>query len=323
MRRTLPFALLLLAATSVFASDDVIRKGFNVTDGGTLRLKANYGDVTIVSGGTGVAVEIIREARGKDAQQRLRDHKIQFSQQGNDVVISTEDGHDDRKWFHLFDWNDDFEVKWNIRVPKNYNLNVRTSGGSVELDDVGGAAEVHTSGGSIKTGRLGGVANLRTSGGSISIDGAAAKVEARTSGGSIRVGNTDGPVEVRTSGGSITLARIRGSVTARTSGGGITIEDATGSVDASTSGGSIKARLSGQMVADSKLSTSGGGITVSMGPNVAADLDARASGGGVSSDLPITIQGTMDDDELRGKINGGGPKLTLRTSGGGIRVKSL
>lgn len=323
MRRSLSFALLLLAATSVFAADDVIRKGFNVTDGGTLRLDADFGDVTIVSGGTGVAVEIIREADGKDAQERLRDHKITFAQEGNDVVITTNRrDNDSRKWFDWFDWND-FEVKWNIRVPKNYNIKVSTSGGSIELDDVGGVVDAHTSGGSIKTGRLGGVANLRTSGGSIAIDGAAAKVDARTSGGSIRVGDTDGPVEVRTSGGSISLARIRGSVVARTSGGGITIEDATGSVDASTSGGSIKAKLSGQLNADSKLSTSGGGITVSIASNVAADLDARASGGGVSSDLPITVQGTMDDDELRGKINGGGPKLTLRTSGGGIKVRSL
>lgn len=322
MRRTLTFALLLLAATSVFAADDVIRKGFNVTDGGTLRLDADFGDVTIVSGGSGVAIEIIREADGKDGEERLRDHKIQISQQGNDVVITTNRRDNDRKWFNWFDWND-FEVKWNIRVPKNYNINVRTSGGSIELDDVGGVVDAHTSGGSISTGRLGNVANLRTSGGSIKIDGAAAKVDARTSGGSIRVGDTDGPVDVRTSGGSISLARIRGSVTARTSGGGISIEDATGSVDASTSGGSIKARLSGQLNADSKLSTSGGGITVSIASNVAADLDARASGGGVSSDVPITIQGTMDDDELRGKINGGGPKLTLRTSGGGIKVKSL
>src|SRR5687767_4680251 len=203
MRRSVTFALLLLAATSVFAADDVIRKGFNVSDGGTLRLDADFGDVTIVSGGTGVAVEIIREADGREGEERLRDHKISFSQEGNDVVISTNKRDDDRKWFNWFDWND-FEVKWNIRVPKNYNLRVRTSGGSIELDDVGGTVDAHTSGGSIQTGRLGGVANLRTSGGSITIDGAAAKVEARTSGGSIRVGDTDGPVDVRTSGGSIT-----------------------------------------------------------------------------------------------------------------------
>jgi DUF4097 and DUF4098 domain-containing protein YvlB len=322
MRRSLVFALLLFAATSIFAADDVIRKGFNVSDGGTLYLDADFGDVTIVSGGNGVAVEIIREARGREAQQRLRDHKIEFAQRGNDVVISTPDRDHDRKWFNFFDW-DDFEVQWNIRVPKHYNLKVETSGGAIELDDVGGTVDADTSGGSIKTGRLGGPAKLRTSGGSITIDGAAAQVDARTSGGSIKVGDTDGPVDVRTSGGSISLARIRGSVIARTSGGGITIEDATGSVDASTSGGSIRATLSGQINADSKLSTSGGGITVAIAPNVAADLDARASGGGVSSDVPITVQGTMDDDELRGKINGGGPKLTLRTSGGGIRVRSL
>ena len=51
------------------------------------------------------------------------------------------------------------------------------------------------------------------------------------------------------------------------------------------------------------------------------DLDAHASGGGVSSDVPITVQGKQDEDSLVGKINGGGPKLVLRSSGGGVRVK--
>jgi DUF4097 and DUF4098 domain-containing protein YvlB len=321
MRRSLFIALLLLAATSAFAADDVIRKGFNVADGGTLRLDANYGDIKIVAGGTGVAVEVVRKARGRKGEERLRQHEVSFSQQGNDVIIETGDEEHDR-WFRWMDW-DDFQVQWNIRVPARYNVNVKTSGGGIELDNLGGTVEARTSGGSISTGRLGGEATLRTSGGSITIDGGSAKIDARTSGGSIRVGDTNGPVDVRTSGGSITLARVRGNVVARTSGGGISIDEASGSVDASTSGGSIRAQISGPITADSKLSTSGGGVTVSIAPNVAVDLDARASGGGVRSDIPVTIQGTMDDDELRGKINGGGPKLVLRTSGGGIRVKSL
>ena len=321
MRRLAILAVLLLAATSLFAADDVIRKGFTVADGGTLRLDADHGSIKIVAGGTGVAVEVVRKARGRNAAERLRDHKVTFSQQGNDVVVKGEGDHD-HGWFRFFEW-DEFEVQWNVRVPAKYNVVVETSGGSIELADLGGTVDARTSGGSIATGRLGGPAVLRTSGGSIRIDGAQAKVEARTSGGSIRVGDTNGPVDVRTSGGSITLARVRGGVVARTSGGSITIEEASGSVDASTSGGSIKAQLSGSLVADSKLSTSGGGITVSIAPNVAFDLDARASGGGVSSDVPVTIQGKMDDDQLRGKVNGGGPTLTLRTSGGGIKVRSL
>jgi hypothetical protein len=39
--------------------------------------------------------------------------------------------------------------------------------------------------------------------------------------------------------------------------------------------------------------------------------------------VPVTVQGTQDEDSIRGRINGGGPKLVLRSSGGSIRVKSL
>jgi DUF4097 and DUF4098 domain-containing protein YvlB len=322
MRRTLVLAALLLAATSVFAETDVIRKGFNVADGGTLRLDADFGDVKIVAGGTGVAIEITREGDGKRGRELMREHKITIRQEGNDVIIDSDIDDDDRGWFNFFNWSN-YEVQWNVRVPKNYNVVVKTSGGSIDLGDLGGTVDARTSGGSIETGRLGGHATLKTSGGSITINGALGRVDARTSGGSIRIGDTAGPVDARTSGGSITLARVKGNVYAHTSGGGITIDEASGSIDASTSGGSIKAQISGPITADSKLSTSGGNVTISVAPGVSFELDARASGGGVSSDLPITVQGRLDDNELRGKINGGGAKLTLRTSGGGIRVKSL
>lgn len=322
MRRTLPVTLLLLLATSVFAADDVVRKGFNVADGGTLKLDAGVGDVKIVTGGTGVAVELVRSYRGRRGEERMRDMDVSYSQQGNDVVIDTDMGRGDNQWFNWNNWSN-FEVQWNIRVPDRYNLEVRTSGGSIELDPIDGTVDARTSGGNISAGRLGGAAKLHTSGGSIEIDGATSELHARTSGGSIRIGNTQGPVDARTSGGSITLARVAGTVYARTSGGNIVVEEASGSVDASTSGGSIRAQLSGPLTADSRLSTSGGSVTVSLGSGVAVDLDARASGGGVSSDVPITIMGRQDNDELKGKINGGGPTLTLRTSGGGIRVKGL
>ena len=43
-------------------------------------------------------------------------------------------------------------------------------------------------------------------------------------------------------------------------------------------------------------------------------------GGGVDCDLPITIQGRVSRTSLRGNLNGGGPILKLRSSGGGIRI---
>lgn len=320
MRRLSTLALSLLLTIPLFASEDVIRKGFNVSEGGTLRLDASIGSIKIVSGGSGVAVEITRKARGRAGEERMREHKISVSQQGNDVVIESEN--DDHDW-GFFDWGGNYDVQWNVRVPSHYNVAVKTSGGSIDLADIGGTVDARTSGGSIKTGKLSGDAQLKTSGGSIRVAGASAELEAHTSGGSIDIGDAIGRVEAKTSGGSITLARVGGNVVARTSGGGIRIEDAGGTVDASTSGGSITASLSRPLSNDSKLSTSGGGITVALAQNMKLELDARASGGGVTSDVPITVRGKQDDDSLQGQINGGGPKLTLRTSGGGIRVKSL
>jgi hypothetical protein len=41
----------------------------------------------------------------------------------------------------------------------------------------------------------------------------------------------------------------------------------------------------------------------------------------VESDVPVTILGKQNDSSLNGKLNGGGPKLVLRSSGGDIRLQ--
>jgi hypothetical protein len=319
MRRTLTlgFALTLALAATAHAATDTIRKGFNVADGGTLHLDAGIGSIKVVTGGTGVAFEVIRTARGHDADQELQEHKITFSQEGNDVVVESDFDYSWDRWFREYD------VQWNIRVPAHYNLDVKTSGGSIDLSDVGGHVDAHTSGGWIKTGNLGGPATLKTSGGSITVNGVRGEVIAHTSGGSITVGDAAGPVDARTSGGSIRITRADGDVVAHTSGGSINIEDVAGALNATTSGGSIQAVLSRQPRGDSKLSTSGGGVTVTLANGLKVDVDAHASGGGVQSDVPVTILGSQGDDSLRGSINGGGPKLVLRSSGGGIRLKMM
>jgi hypothetical protein len=318
MRQTATLALALLIATAAFGADDTIRRGFDVADGGTLRLETGTGDVRIVTGGRGVAVEVVRRVRGLASDEVLRDFVITFEKQGDDVIAR---GKWNARWRH---WFSNVDVQWNIRIPKRYNVEVTTSGGSIKLDDdIGGTVDARTSGGSITTAGIAGRTMLRTSGGSIRTGTIADWAELVTSGGGITVGGARGKLRVHTSGGSISIANADGDVTARTSGGGIVIDGAAGAVNAKTSGGSIRARISRQPEGDSYLQSSGGGITVTLVGGVAVDLDAEASGGGVRSDVPITISGSQDDDAIRGSINGGGPKLVVRTSGGGIRVKPM
>ena len=93
-------------------------------------------------------------------------------------------------------------------------------------------------------------------------------------------------------------------------------------ITARTSGGSVSAYLTAQPAGDSSLTTSGGSVTVYLADDIAVDLDARTSGGSARTDFDVLAHGDEDHSRHRiaGSLNGGGPELYLRTSGGNIRV---
>jgi DUF4097 and DUF4098 domain-containing protein YvlB len=306
-------ALAFLSISAARAAEDTIRRSFNVAPGGTFTLDADVGDVTVRAGNTNtVSVEVVRKGRTSD----LRDYEITFAQEGNDVHVRG-------KYDHSFRFFDFLSAHFTVTVPSTYNLHLATSGGDIKIADIHGEVISKTSGGDLDIGHIDGSVEARTSGGDVKLESAHGKMELHTSGGGIRVGNADGPMTAKTSGGSINIKRVSGDLVAHTSGGSIDIDEALAAVDASTSGGSIHARLSRQPHGDSKLSTSGGTITLTLPSNIAVDLDAHTSGGDVETDMPVTVLGKQTESTLNGRINGGGPKLTLRSSGGDIRVRKM
>jgi DUF4097 and DUF4098 domain-containing protein YvlB len=306
----------LLTLSAKAAIDSPVQRSFGVRDGGTLYLDTDVGNVHVSAGGGGVGVLVKRHARN---QKQLDDMHLDFSQQGNDVHVTARY---DSDW-HFFSFGNDFDVTFEVTVPSRYNLEVKTSGGNVTVGDLHGFVHARTSGGNVRLAHIDGPVEAHTSGGNVHLDAANGNTLLHTSGGGIAAGNVSGNVDMRSSGGSLEVHRVTGTLLARTSGGSIRIDDALGAVDAQTSGGSIHARISGQPRGDSRLSTSGGGITLEVSDRIAVDLDAHSSGGGVHTDVPITTSGSIDEGKLVGKINGGGPKLVLRSSGGGIHVRKL
>jgi hypothetical protein len=314
-------ALLTISAAHA-AIDNNLHRTFNVQQGGTLTVDADLGNVIVTGGGSGVTVDVKRRAHVSSqskADDIFKDYAVEFGQSGNDVRVRARYDHP-FSWLH---WDNDLDVDIIVSVPATSNLSIKTSGGNLKVGDLHGEVRAKTSGGNVELARITGPVDAGTSGGNMSLDSGSGVVVLRTSGGSVHIGTASGSVDAKTSGGSIEIIRAAADIRAHTSGGGITIEEAMGTIDASTSGGSIKARLAQQPRGESTLSTSGGSITVSIAPSVALDLDAHSSGGDVVTDLPITILGKQSDDTLNGKINGGGPRLTLRTSGGDIRVRKL
>jgi DUF4097 and DUF4098 domain-containing protein YvlB len=71
---------------------------------------------------------------------------------------------------------------------------------------------------------------------------------------------------------------------------------------------------------DVNLETSAGSIDLMVPADAGLDIEAEASSGRVTSDLPFT--GTRTDrDSMKGKINGGGKSVVLRSGAGSISIK--
>jgi len=327
MKSAAVLAAALALVLAVPASADVkdnITKSFKVGAGGKLSIETDLGSIKVRGAeGDTVGIEVIRDAgtlSDEKAKDIFQDFKIDFEQRGNDVFVNADYKHDG---FHGF-WDKIFNrlhVEFIVSVPLVYNVDLKTSGGSITVNDLEGETRCKTSGGSLHFDGIKGNVWGRTSGGSIQIGEADGEVDVHTSGGSIHIDRTKARVLANTSGGGIRIKSAGGDVEAHTSGGSITVEEVMGAIKADTSGGSVTATITRQPQSDCSLTTSGGSVTVYLTGDIAANLNARSSGGHVSTEFPITVQGELSKHEVQAKLNGGGPELYLRTSGGNVYIK--
>ena len=290
------------------AIERVVEKTFPVTGAGSVYVETSGGGIRVVPSDESVvrvkAKQRIRAGSEAEADDLLKKLELTLEQQGNDVRAVAK--YEPRALGFSFGSWPPVQVDFEISVPSSFATDLHTSGGGITVGDLAGKANLRTSGGSIKLGKMGG------------------PVEARTSGGSITLAEARGPVELKTSGGNITAGRVAGPAELSTSGGSIKIESAEAQLRAHTSGGSIRAGINGALKDECSLTTSGGSVRVSVDKTTAFRLDASTSGGDVDAEgLTLTLeQGSRGRGRLAGAVNGGGPLLKLRASGGGISVRT-
>ncbi|HYC69665.1 MAG TPA: DUF4097 family beta strand repeat-containing protein [Opitutaceae bacterium] len=309
MKRLLAF-LFLGALTALPMSAKIVRtveKTFFVKPGGSLRALTQGGDIIVRTGDDGkvtvTARQTIRAETDAEADRLLEKLTLTIDEAGGDVTAEAKYERDRPSgWFR--NWPP-VSVDFIITVPLRYDAELRTSGGDIEVGSLIGMVKAHTSGGDIRLAKIDGDVDAHTSGGDISLREGTARAK------------------VHTSGGDILIEKVAGPVDAGTSGGDIIIRSAASVVNAHTSGGDVRATLTSPFTADCSLGTSGGDVTVEFPKSSAFRLDANTSGGDVdASGLTITIErGGVGKSRLVGSVNGGGPLLKLRSSGGDINVR--
>lgn len=286
-----------LAATSSFAAERTFDRHFDTHPGGRLTLDADTGSVAIVGHASRELIVHVDMTGSSDFLAHLNVAAVQAA--SGVTVTERASRHSWFDWFNLGPQS----VHFTIEVPRDYPVDLRTSGGSIDASHLEASL------------------SARTSGGSIEIDDVRGSVDTHTSGGSIRASRIEGATQLHTSGGSIEVDHCTGALDVRTSGGGIHLEDIDGKITARTSGGGISAQVRSNR--GISLQTSGGGIRLLLPADAHASIDAHTSGGPARSAIPMSSTAIATRSRLRGTINGGGEPVFLRTSGAGIRIAPL
>jgi len=224
------------------------------------------------------------------------------------------------------------------------SVEVTTAGGGISLGGIGGMVHCITGGGGISANVIHGEAYFETGGGDIVVQEVNGVVRAATKGGGIKIVRAGSAVIASTAGGPIQVERAAGEVTAKSSAGriqvgsakgvecesaagGIQLRNISGSLRASTAVGSISAALlANQPFTASFLSTGSGDITVfipsKLGITIRAENEWADSLRRIICDfpgIPVRLLGTAVVAE--GPLNGGGPLLRIKGTGGTIYIK--
>jgi len=147
------------------------------------------------------------------------------------------------------------------------------------------------------------------------------KVDVETVNGALSVRGTGGDLKAETTNGAVDVAGIRGKARLGTTNGAISATDAAGAVIAETTNGSIEIELKQvDRGADMSFETTNGHITLKVPKSIQASISASTTNGRVSTDLPIELRGKSSKHHLDGDVNGGGGKLHLESTNGGIEI---
>jgi DUF4097 and DUF4098 domain-containing protein YvlB len=206
--------------------DTIHHKTFKISAGKDLILNTESGDILITPWEKDeVDIKVLGNERAKERM------KFDFAANNNEVKVTAKK---QGGGWNLFS---NLELKYEIKVPASFNIEVSTAGGDIQVGGVKGKMNLNTSGGDIWADRCTGSVNLKTSGGDINVYTSDTPVNAHTSGGdiSLEYSGINKGIELKTSGGDIVIKvspDIKANVELSTSGGdvsnsGIKISNAT------------------------------------------------------------------------------------------------
>ena len=262
------------------AQADEVVKTFTVTGHARVRVQTDDGNVRVSTGDI-KQVEVRVEYSGYKLDHDLH---VDATQSGDTVQVTAK-----TSGFHVSFGIRHTDIRVEIHMPKDADLEVNTGDGSVEADSINGELDVHTGDGHIN------------------VQGAKGNIRLHTGDGHIEGRDLDGRADITTGDGHVN------------------IEGRFDALNIKTGDGSVTARVGhGSKVSSPwNIHTGDGSVDLDLPGDLQANLDASTHDGRISLGFPVTVEGTFSSTKISGKINGGGQAIVVRTGDGSIHLNKV
>ncbi len=129
-------------------------------------------------------------------------------------------------------------------------------------------------------------------------------------------------VKFSTVNGGIEIAGLKGRIEVETVNGGIKAREVSGQIDASTTNGGLDVELAQLAEGGAKLGCTNGGIKIRLPADSKATISASVANGGITTNGLQLETSESSRRRLEARLNGGGPRIALAGTNGGIRIES-
>lgn len=177
----------------------------------------------------------------------------------------------------------DISIDYDVAVPHDVALNLRTGSGDVQVDGVGRFLAAYSGSGSVRAHQLHGAADLQSGSGDLELEQTAA-----------------GDVKAQTGSGSVRIHGLNGGIVARSGSGDVECD--------------------GHLAGISRLLSGSGSVRLHFTPDSRFQLNATTGSGTIRVHMPGGQDTDSSRHHVTATINGGGPSLLVESGSGDIEV---
>lgn len=228
-------------------------------------------------------------------------------------------------------------VDFVISVPVDCNADIYNTSGNIDIVGLRGRLLLSGTAGDIKVRDIQGDLEITTTSGNVVIVDIEGNIHINATGSDIAFSTINGNLDIRNSSGktsgeylvgdltlsqttgSIELARIEGDIRLKSNSGKIRVEQDFGALDVSTESGNIEIRTELNSDKDYFVESISGSIDFLIPGASSGRIKIEAGSGDIDTRIPIAID-SFSKTRISGSFGEGGPKITLATTSGDIRL---